>query len=274
MPNIAVFHPQIVHFVIALFFVGLVLRLISLSGRLSWTNPAAATLIILAALGSVTAAKSGDQAHGPAERVPGARDAVVEHEEAGERARNLLLVVGGLELLGVVLRRQEKLIRAGSAVAGLVAGFFLYEAAEHGGEVVYTYAGGVGTRSGDTTDVRRLLLAGLYHQSRADREAGRPDAAARLTDEMVRRVPGDPTVTFLAIESRIHDRKDPQGALADLTGMTIPPDDIRLATRHGLLAAEALEAAGMRDSARAVLSSLATRFPEHQGVRQALVRLQ
>lgn len=273
MPNIAVFHPQIVHFVIALFFVGLAFRLISLTGRMTWTHSAAAALLILSALASVAAAKSGDQAHGPAERVPGARELVEHHEETGERARNVLLVVAVLELAAVIFARQ-KLVRGLAAVAGVVGAYFLYEAAEHGGEVVYSYAGGVGTRSGDSADVRRLLIAGLYHQSRLDREAGRPEEAARLTDEMVRRVANDPTVTYLAIESRIRDRKDPQGALTDLAAIQAPADNPRLVTRHGLLTAEALEAAGQRDSARAVLNALATRFPENAGVRQALERLQ
>jgi uncharacterized membrane protein len=270
MPNIAVFHPQIVHFVIALFFAGLVFRLVSLTGRLSWTSPAGATLLIAAALASVAAVQSGTQAHGPAERVPGAREAVQHHEETGERARNVLLVVGGLELLGLILTKQAKVVRGVSAVAGLVAAFFLYEAAEHGGEVVYSYAGGVGIRSGDSTDVRRLLVAALYHKSRVDREAGRSEEAARLTDELTRQVPNDPAVTFLAIESRIRDRNDPQGALADLATMRIPQDTPRLVIRHGMLTADALKAAGMVDSARAVLAALAARYPENRGLQQAV----
>jgi hypothetical protein len=32
----------------------------------------------------------------------------------------------------------------------------LYEAGEHGADLVYGYAGGVGTRYGDTADVTRL----------------------------------------------------------------------------------------------------------------------
>lgn len=270
MPNIAVFHPQIVHFVIALFFVGLAFRLVSLTGKLSWTSPAATALIILSALASVAAVKSGDQAHGPAERVPGARDAVVEHEELGERARNVLLVVAGLELLALALRKQAKVLHAVAGVAGLAAGYFVYEAAEHGGEVVYSYAGGVGIRSGDPADVERLLIAGLYHKARVEREAGRADEAARLTEELSRRLPDDPTVTFLAIESRIRDRKDPEGALAALAAMAVPADNMRLAVRHGLLSAEALRATGRGDSAQLVLQDLARRFPENQAVRQAL----
>lgn len=272
MPNIAVFHPQIVHFVIALFFVGLAFRLVSLTGKLSWTSPAAAALIILSALASIAAVQSGDQAHGPAERVPGAREAVQEHEETGERARNVLLVVAGLEVLGLLLNRQ-KVMRGVAALAGLAGAYYLYEAAEHGGEVVYSYAGGVGTRSGDSTDVRRLLVAGLYHQAQTERRAGRPEEAARLIEELLRQRPEDPTARFLAVESLIRDRKTPQVALDSLRAMSVSTDEPRLATRYGLLTAEAFDSAGHRDSARAVLNALATRFPESPAIRQALERL-
>ena len=40
MPNLAVWHPQLVHFVIALGLVGVVLRLLSLLLRSAWLSPA------------------------------------------------------------------------------------------------------------------------------------------------------------------------------------------------------------------------------------------
>lgn len=266
-------HPQIVHFVVALGFVGIALRLVSLTGRLAWTSPSATALLVLAALASVVAVKSGDEAHGPAERIPGAREMVVEHEEYGERARNLFLVVAALELAGLALGRREKVqrgLRIASAVAGIAAGLVLYEAAEHGGKLVYNYAGGVGTRSGDPADTERLLVAGLYHRARTAREAGAEEDAARLTEELARRLPGDLSVQLLAIESVLRDRHDPAGALARLDAVALPPDDQRSAIRHGLLTAEALTAAGLPDSARALLTALSQRYPENQAVRRAL----
>ncbi len=274
MPSIAEFHPQIVHFVIALFYVGLAFRVVSLTGRLAWTRPAGATLLILAAVASLAAVKSGEDAHGPAERIPGAREAVHHHEETGERARNVLLAVAALELLALGVRRRETWVRglhAASALAGLAAGYMLYEAAEHGGEVVYEYAGGVGTRSGDTTHVRRLLVAGLFHEARVARESGRAEDAARLTEELVRRMPGDTTVRLLGIESLLRDRGDAAAALGELQAF-IPGDEPRVAVRHGLLAVEALRAAGREAEARSALEDLARRFPEHPAVQQAMSR--
>jgi uncharacterized membrane protein len=275
MPNIATLHPQVVHFVIALGLLGVVFRIISLLWQKSWLNPAAATLLLLGALAGVLGEKSGMDAHGVAERIPGAREAVMEHEEWGKRARNALLVVAGLEILGLIFssKRAGRPIRFVSAAAGLAAAFCIYEAAEHGGELVYSYAGGVGTRSGNPEDVSRLLVAGLYHHARIGRDSGRVEDAARLTDELLRQRPDDPTVRFLAIESKIRDRKDHQGALNDLALLRVAPDDARLATRHGLLTAQALVAAGMPDSARTVLTALAQRFPQSTAVKNALAGL-
>src|SRR6185369_1086157 len=113
-----------------------------------------------------------------------------------------------------------------------------YEAGEHGGDLVYNYAGGIGIRSGAPADVKQLLVAGLYHEARIARDSGRPEEAARLTDELLRMQPDDPAVRFLAIESKLRDRNDPQGALNDLAQMQVAPDDPRLATRHGILRAQ------------------------------------
>lgn len=273
MPNIATFHPQIIHFVIALFFVGLAIRILSWFLWSSWTRPAGAALLILSALASVAAVKSGDDAHGPVERIPGARDIVQHHEEKGEQARNLMLALAVLELIALGLASKASIQKGAyvlSGVAGLYVGYVLYEAADHGGEIVYEYGGGPGVRSGDSTDVRRLLVAGLYNQQQKAREAGRSEEAARLTDELVRQMPGDMTVTFLAVESKIKDRNDPQGALAELAAISFPADQPRLVIRHALLTAEAWKAAGMPDSAKAILASLKEKFPDNPGVQRAI----
>jgi uncharacterized membrane protein len=275
--DLAPFHPQIVHFVIALGLVGVALRLVSLTGKLPWTRPAAATLLILAGLASLTAVMSGTAAHGPVERIPGAGPAVHEHEEAGEWARNVLLFVAAIEIAAVALAKKEQIVRGLmylSAVAGLVACATIYRAGDLGGQLVYSYAGGVGIRSGEPEDVHRLLVAGLYQQARAAREAGRRDEAQRLIEELVRQVPGDPGVTLLSIESMIRDRQDPQAALAALAALAVPEDSPRLAIQKGLMQSEALAAAGQKDSARAVLEDLQQRFPRAQRfVTEALDRL-
>lgn len=273
MINWAPLHPQVVHFVVALGLVGIVLRLISLTGRARWTRPAGAVLLILAAVSSVAAVKSGTAAHGPVERIPGAREAVEHHEEAGETTRNFFLVVGLLEVAGLALASREKARRwvlVASAVVGVVACVELYQAADEGGELVYAYGGGPGLRSGDPADVQRLLIAGLYVQAAAARESGRSEEAARLTDELVRQRPGDPAISLLAVQSLIRDRHDPASALAVLDTLKQPEGNRRWDQQVGILRSEALVAGGQADSARAVLNALLRKYPESRGVQRAL----
>src|SRR5947207_14925180 len=104
MPNIGAYHPVIVHFVIVLLILGVIFRWISLTGRAPFTAPAATTLLLLGALAALLAVHSGLDAHGPVERIPGVRQAVTDHEEAGEWARNVFLVVALLEILAQIGR--------------------------------------------------------------------------------------------------------------------------------------------------------------------------
>jgi uncharacterized membrane protein len=280
MPDIGVFHPQIVHFVIALLVVGVIFRLISLTGRFRFTSPAATTLIVAGTLAALLAAKSGDDAHGPAERIPGARDAVVNHEEWGHRTRNLFLAIATLEIIVLILgtqgEKRQQVTRGAAIVSaglGLIGLFFLYETGEHGGEIVYEYAGGVGTRSGDPEDVENLLIAGLYNNAIKDRAAGKGEDAARLIAELERRRPNDPEIRVLAIESLLLDRKDPNAAVAALRGFAAG-DNEALLRRVGLLKVDAFVAAAQLDSARAVMAQLQQAFPDNQRVRDRAAQLQ
>ena len=278
MPDIGVFHPQIVHFAIALACVGVLFRLVSFTGKAAFTGPAAAALLIGAGLFAWLGAISGEDAHGPVERIPGVRNAVVEHEDWGKRARNILLIVAAFELVAIGLARRQrprehKVALVLSAIGGLYGVFAIYETAEHGGEIVYAYAGGPGIRSGEPEDVGRLLTAGLYNQAMLDRRQGKHAEAAALIDQLAGRSPGDPAIQLLRIESLIQDRKDGPGALAALAGLTLPADDARLRGRVGMLTVDAWEAAGRVDSARAVLERLIAAAPENQRLKDRLERL-
>ena len=272
MPSLAGLHPIVVHFAIALLIAGAVFRWLSLTGRLSFASPAAASLLLAGTVAAVLAAKSGTAAHGPVERIPGVVDAVIAHEHWGERARNAFIVVAVAELVVLLLARRgkERLAVIASAVLCVPAVFCLYEAGEHGGELVYEYAGGPGLRTGDPADVGRLLVAGVYNQAQADRKAGRPGDAAALVSAIAPRFASDPSVQVMAAESALLDRKDPAAALDILGRTTVPQDNARLRMRHGLLMADALEAAGRPDAARATLQQLASAFPESGRIKQRL----
>ncbi len=152
----------------------------------------------------------------------------------------------------------------GSAIVGLIGVFPLFAAADHGGDLVYSYAGGVGTRSGDTADVSRLYLAGLYQAAQQARTQHDSARAAELFGKLEREFPNDTTVRLLAIESLVRDRNDGRMALAALSRFPLPADDRRLQLRVGFLKADAYVAAGKPDSARAVLEQLGNAFPDMQ----------
>lgn len=256
-------HPQIVHVTIVLALVGMAFRVLSLAGRPAFLGPAATTLILVSAATAVVSVQSGDAAHGPVERVPGARPAVVEHEEWGERARNALLLLGGIELLGLAMRRSPRLrfVHMAAAVVAVAAAGAVYQAGRHGGELVYAYAGGVGIRSGNPKDVERLLVAGAYHQSQVDRKAGRSEDAASLIAFAAARFPADVELQLLAAESLLLDRRNPQGTIDALAAITPPPGNRQLAVRKAGLQADAFEALGQRDAAVAVLEAVLASGP-------------
>lgn len=278
MPNLAANHPQVVHFAIVLVFIGVAFRCIALTGKFKFTNHAATVLIVLSAIAAAVSVKSGDDAHGPVERIPGVRQAVIEHEDLGVQVRNVLIGVAFLELLALGLAGRSSLSRYakfayfGSAAVGLVAVAMMYETAEHGGELVYSYAGGPGLRTGDAKDVERLLLAGLYNQSVADRKAGRPAEAARLVNEMALRFPDDTTVKFLHVESLLLDTKDYPAALAAAQTVVIPMDSLngRFLARKTTLVADIYLAMGYADSARAVLAPVVEVLPRNTRLKAKL----
>jgi uncharacterized membrane protein len=263
-PDLAPLHPIVVHFVIALSVVGVLFRWVSLMGRPAFAGPAAATLILLATVAGVIAAESGELAHGPAERVPGARHAVEEHEEWGERAKNALLILAAFELAGLALYRWPKVrtVRMAAAVVGLGALFAVYEAGEHGGELVYSYAGGIGVRTGDPKDVERLLMAGYYHQAMADRKAGRHVEAAALIGEAAKRFAADPHVQLLAAESLLVDQKSVQAAIEALAAVKVPDDSRPLRRLKANIQADGHVAAGEPNQAIAVLEDANKVFPD------------
>lgn len=277
MPNLAALHPQIVHFVVALIVVGVGFRWLSLAVRQAWLPTAAAVLVALGTVAAVAAVRSGVDAHGPVERVPGVRAAVVEHEAWGERARNVFAVLLVFEAIAAAFaQRQHSWARAAgltSALVGVVAVGVLYRASQAGGALVYSYAGGVGIRSGDPVDVNRLLIAAAHHQSALDRQAGKMADAAALMDLVAGKFPDHLELQLAQVESVLYDRKSPQAALARLDGIQLPTDDRRMRVRAGLLRAGALAAAGDGTAARQVLETLKAEFPANQQIQQQLLEL-
>lgn len=271
----AALHPQVVHFTIALAVVGVLFRFVSLLRRPAFASPAATTLLLLAALASVVSVQSGEVARDQVERIPGAAAAVAVHEGWGEWARNALILLGAVELVGLAFQRGSKArtVNAAAAVVGVAALLCVFEAGEHGGELVYGYAGGVGTRSGDTKDVERLMVAGLYNQAMQDRKQGNGPAAAELLALAAKRLPSDVEVRLLAAESLLVDGGNPQGALEAYSAIEVTPGDRRLRTRRAMLQADAFLASNQKDAAIAVLQPIVEAFPDQVRVKQRVDEL-
>ncbi len=273
----AEYHPQVVHFAIALVFVGVGFRLLSLIRRLSFLDVAATLLILLGTVACFLAVQSGDAAHGPVERIPGARPAVVEHEAGGQRTRNIFAVVSLLEVAVLVLGWRKHRLAFAATIAAAVVGVAglgaMYETAEHGGELVYSYAGGVGTRSGAPDDVNRLFMAGIYQQALQDRQDGRVDDAMALLELGANRLTSNLDLQLMTAEWLTDVKRDPAAAIQRLDGLQIPSDDVRARVRAGLARASALAAQGNKDGAKAVLQTLQGEFPDNAQVRRRLDEL-
>jgi uncharacterized membrane protein len=277
MPSIAAYHPHIVHFVVALLVVGVLLRLVSLTGRLLFTSHAATTLILLGTLASLVAVASGNQAAVPVEQIPGALEAVERHSSWAVWVRNLFILVSLLELGALGLAwRQHQYARYGTmaaAVVGLIGLLVLYQAADAGGNLVYSHAGGVGIRSGDPEDVNRLVIAGVFHQAMQDREAGNALASDELVSAAARRFPNHLELQLFTAEWQLEVRNDPAGAITRLDSLPLAQAEPRARIRAGLTRANALVAQGNLDGARAVLQTLRTENPDDPRIAQRLSEL-
>lgn len=272
MPNIGFFHPQIVHFVIAGAGLGLFFRWVSLTGKFKWTDGAAVFLIVLGTVAAWASVQSGTDAHGVTERIPGAVRAVQVHEAEGIELRNLLSVIAALELILLVpaLAKWRKYGLIGTAALGVWAAFNIYETGKLGGELVYSFAGGIGTRSGDSTDINRLVMAATYDRAMLSRTQKNYAGAAAGFAELAAKFPQDQTVQIMAAESMITDKKDFAGATLALAKMGPPPDTARTYNRYQIARANAYLGAGKKDSAKLVLEPLAAKMPTNRRIQDLL----
>jgi uncharacterized membrane protein len=86
-------HPAVVHFPIALALVALLLEALARHPRGRALEPAAALLVVLAAVGAIVTVVTGDLAHDAAVVPPAARELLHRHEELGEIAMWALVVL-------------------------------------------------------------------------------------------------------------------------------------------------------------------------------------
>jgi uncharacterized membrane protein len=136
-------HPAVVHFPIALALVALLFEAVARHPRGRALEPAAAVLIVLAALGAVVTVVTGNLAHDDAVVPPAARELIGRHEDLGVVAMWALVVLAIARLVLARIGRHRGaaawlylVLLAGAAGAVGYNGHL-------GGQVVFRH--GVGT---------------------------------------------------------------------------------------------------------------------------------
>ncbi|OYV06233.1 MAG: hypothetical protein CFE26_07425 [Verrucomicrobiales bacterium VVV1] len=146
-------HPAIVHFPIVLILLGTFVAVIAAfikRWHLPWFS---AGLLMLGALGAIGATWSGGEDEERAENLSPQADKILEeHEEWGERTRNVAIAAAVLGVAALVTAsRFPKVARGLSAATALVAigaSYCVAETGHYGGLLVYKHGAGVDTATG------------------------------------------------------------------------------------------------------------------------------
>jgi len=145
-------HPAIVHFPIVLILIGTAAAVAAVFIR-RWHLPLMAALLLsLGAAGAIAATWSGgEEEEMLGELSPQAEEILDEHEEWGERTRNLALITAVLACTVISVSRFPVASRALSIVTALlaiVAAYAVAETGHYGGQLVYKHGAGINTAAG------------------------------------------------------------------------------------------------------------------------------
>jgi uncharacterized membrane protein len=146
-------HPAIVHFPIVLILLGTLVAIIA-SFIKRWNLPwLSAGLLTLGALGAIGATWSGREHEESAKNLSPRADKILEeHEEWGERTRNVAIAAAVLGVAALIVSsRFPKVARGLSTVTALVAigaSYCVAETGHYGGLLVYKHGAGVNTAAG------------------------------------------------------------------------------------------------------------------------------
>ncbi len=147
-------HPAIVHFPIVLILFGTMAAVAAVFFR-RWHLPwLAAGLLAAGALGAFAATwTGGNDEEIVGEISPAAEQILDEHEEWGERTRNIAIAAALLAIASASIARFPTAARGlgiASALAALIASYAVAETGHYGGQLVYKHGGGVNTAAGST----------------------------------------------------------------------------------------------------------------------------
>lgn len=148
MEFLAVFHPRVVHFPIALFLVYTLLEITGITLRKEFFSRAALLILLLAILGCIAAVLTGNQADQVAKlwEEKGAIipfGAISEHEEWATYTLWYMVLIASFRIYLVVNKKFSGFLKYIFIVLSLAGCFLIYETGEEGGKLVYKH--GVGT---------------------------------------------------------------------------------------------------------------------------------
>ncbi len=140
-------HPAVVHFPIVLIFLGTILSILTIFTRRGALPQFTAVILILAAGGAQLAVNTGgDQADEVIQRMPEAKPLIRAHAEWGERMRTAAVSAAIGAAVALAFYRVVKFRRVLAFITTIIAAgacYCAFEAAEHGGAMVYHHGVGV-----------------------------------------------------------------------------------------------------------------------------------
>jgi uncharacterized membrane protein len=157
-------HPAVVHFPIVLLLLGAVVAIAAVFVRKYGVPALAAGLLVLGALGTWGAVKSGESDGGLIENTAPQVNALVEaHETWAKRTLTISILAafaaGGGSVLMARWPRIARAVAVVAAVASIAAAYGVYETGHRGGALVYRHGAGV--------QVATTQSASAYRDARA-----------------------------------------------------------------------------------------------------------
>ena len=140
-------HPAVVHFPIALIFLGTLISILSFFTRRGALPQFTAAILLLAAGSAQFAVITGDnQIDEVVERMPNARPLIRDHAEWGECMRDRAVTAAVVSVVALAFYRARAFRRILALATAIMAGYACYcavEAARGGGAMVYHHGVGV-----------------------------------------------------------------------------------------------------------------------------------
>jgi uncharacterized membrane protein len=140
-------HPAIVHFPIVLVFLGTLLSILTIFTRRGALPQFTAVILILAAGGAHLAVNTGgDQVDNVLRRMPDAKPLILAHAEWGEKTRTATVIAAISALVALAFYRARRFRRILAFITAIIAAWACYcafEAAKHGGAMVFHHGVGV-----------------------------------------------------------------------------------------------------------------------------------